>query len=96
MRIEKTLARSASEQRPRRQNVGVRKDMRSGVLFPNGSAASLALELPVEGVERFPLRVELVRVSFDGFPGQGGVHLNERHGQTVERDAEENKRCLAR
>lgn len=90
MWIEQAPAASTPKKRPRIHRVGVVEGVLAQELLLHGAPALLAAELPVEGIQGFPLGVELVLVSFDGLHNIRRVHLNDSHAGSVERDMVEN------
>lgn len=70
MWIEEAVARQAAEAGPGYKRVRILERVVRHELFPTRATAPLALELPVEGIQGFLLRVELVREAFDSLPSQ--------------------------
>jgi hypothetical protein len=85
MRIEKQRAVNAPQNAARDERVGIGERMMREHLAAARTLAALAPELPVEGFERAPLRVELVGEALDHAPRGLGVEFYKPHGPTVER-----------
>jgi hypothetical protein len=83
MRIEECAASYATKTRTRHQGVLVTEDVPSDVFLLAGASALFALELPVEGGERFLRGRQLVCVPFDGLPGELGVHFDQLHALSI-------------
>jgi hypothetical protein len=85
MRIEQALApdRGAPQAGAGNERVRVAEGVTDDMFFLAGPLAADAPELPVERVERFALRGELVLVPFDQFHGHFRVERLEVHGVRV-------------
>ncbi len=90
MRVEEVPAKRAPKNSPRYKGSRIPKSVVPDVFSLARAATAWALELVVESLELLLFRSKLVRVAFDGFPDQLGVHLHKRHERsTVDRRVKE-------
>jgi hypothetical protein len=79
MRVIQAAAPEASEAGSRHEAVAVAEDVPPHMLLLTGASTLLASELPVEGLQRFPLGLKLVRVPLNELRSELRVHWGKEH-----------------